>query len=138
MTLLKKKWLPMLLAIITMATLWIPVYASDDNIPYDFKLDVGYKNSYTAGRFRQTTNIYNPWKVDMRYHSRGDNAQATYWLATTSGKSRVSDTLTTTPRVGKVYKNAYQSANQTTVSLGVENFKDQTATVSGYWDEETK
>lgn len=134
----KKKMTLLLLTIMTAAAVWIPVYASDDNIPYEFDLKTGYQNAYTTGRYRQTTNVYNHWKVDMRYHSRGDNAQATYWLAKTSGKTKVSDAITTTPKVGAVHRSAYEAANQTTVSLGAENFKNETAHVSGYWDEETK
>ena len=137
MTKLKKKGVLLLLVVMTVTAVWIPVYASDDNHPFEFSLGLNYANSYTSGRYRQTTNVYNHWKVDMRYHSRGDNAQATYWLAKTSGKTKVSDVITVTPRVGAVYRSAYAAASQTTVSLGAENFLNQTANVTGYWDEET-
>ena len=135
---IKKKAALLFLVIMTVTAVWIPVYASDDNVAYEFDLKTNYENAYTSGRYRQTTDVYNHWKVDMRYHSRGDNAQATYWLAKTSGKAKVSDVLTTTPKVGAVYRSAYASASQTTVSLGAENFKNETAHVTGYWDEETK
>lgn len=135
---IRKRATVLFLAIMTVTAVWIPVYATDDNVAYEFDLKTDHENAYTSGRYRETTNIYNHWKVDMRYHSRGDNAQATYWLAKTSGKAKVSDTVTTTPKVGAVYRAAYASASQVTVSLGAENWKDETAHVTGYWDEETK
>lgn len=138
MTTLKKKGALLLLVIMTIGAVWVPVYAADDNYPYEFDLKTGHVNAYTSReQYRQTTDVYNHWKVNMRYHSRGDNAQATYWLAKASGKAKVSDTLTTTPRVGDVYRSAYASASQVYVCLGAENFRDETAHVTGYWDEET-
>ena len=138
MTTLKKKGTLLLLVIMTIAAVWVPVYAADNDYGYEFDLKAGHVNAYTSREeYRQTTDVYNHWKVDMSYHSRGSNAQATYWLAKASGKARVTDVLTTTPRVGAVYRSAWPAANQTTVCLGAENFKDETAHVTGYWDEET-
>lgn len=138
MTTLKKKGALMLLVIMTIGAVWIPVYAVENDYPYEFDLKAGSVNSYSPDSYyRQTTDVYNKWKVDMRYHSRGTNAQASYWLTKTSGKVQVSYLVTTTPRVGKVYNSPWPAANQTTVCLGVENFnEDVTAHVTGYWDEE--
>lgn len=138
MTSFKKKGALLLLVVMTITAVWIPAYASDDNIPYDFNLKSDKTPAYTAGRYRQTTNVYNHWKVDMRYHSRGDNAQATYYLAKVSGKARVSDKITTTPKVGAVKRSAYKAANQSNVCLAAHVFTAVSATVGGYWDEETK
>ena len=125
-----------LTAILAM-TMVVPVFASSDRIPYSFLLRNEYHNSYTEGRYRQTTNVNNKWMVDMTYHSDGSNAQATYWLARTGDKTRVSDTHKFRNGTGSHFYAAYASGSQCNVCLGCENAKRTSANVAGYWDEET-
>lgn len=114
----------------------VPVFAIEDSIAYEFNLKTGYANAYSEGRYRQTTNLQNKWKVDMRYHSRGTTKRATYWLARTGDKERVSETVDATASSSKRYLPAWKGASQCNVCLGCENYDNATATVSGYWDEE--
>lgn len=124
-----------LIAVVAFA---VPSFASNDNIGYSFNLSSGYLNSYSTGRYRQTTNTENRWKVNMTYHSRSKTGKATYWLARSGDKERVSSTIDVICGSGPHYKNAWSGASQATVCLGCENYYDNTATVAGYWDEETK
>lgn len=114
----------------------VPVFAIEDDIPYEFNLKTGYVNEYSDGRYRQTTNLENKWKVDMQYHSRGSTKRATYWLARTGDKERVSNTVDVTASSSVRYLPAWKGASQCNVCLGCENYDNATATVSGYWDEE--
>ena len=137
MTTLKKKGALLLLVIMTIAAVWIPVYAADDNYGYAFNLKTNYNDSYTSGRYRQTTNLENKWKVEMNYNSRGASSRINYWLAKTTNKVRVSNIRTVTTKTGAVYTNAWSGASQTDVSLGAEAYLDEGPTVAGFWDEET-
>lgn len=40
-------------------------FASDDNIPYSFKIKANYANTYSDKEYRQTTNTQN--KVESQY-----------------------------------------------------------------------
>lgn len=138
MTMLKKSCVILFITVLTVVAIWVPTFASDDDWGYSFNLKTGSINSYSDGRYRQTTNTANQWKVNMKYHSRGETAKATYWLARTGDKERVSNIRTVTTKTGAVYTDAWAGASMVTVSLGAENYNDQlSATVSGYWDEET-
>lgn len=132
----KRKLATVLLAVMTILSMAIPVFAGEDAIGYSFNLKSNYGNSYSDGRYRETTDPLNQWKVRMTYHSRGTDKEATYWLARTGDKAVVSGTYTI--GVGNIshYYIAYAGAAKATVSLGCENKANATATVSGYWDEE--
>ena len=56
-------------------------FASDDSIPYSFKIKANYANTYSDKEYRQTTNTQNKWKVDMTYSEEGEGTITTYWLA---------------------------------------------------------
>lgn len=115
-------------------------FASDDNIPYSFKIKANYANTYSDEEYRQTTNTQNKWKVDMTYSEEGEGTITTYWLAAyNSNHDKVSDTHDVTQGTGTHYYSAYSSASQRDVCLGAENNNNSsnTYTVSGYWDEET-
>ena len=117
------------------------VKASDDNVQFNnFKLKAHYANSYTASRYRQTTNTKNNWKVNLAYSSEGNNSIATFWLAkANSNHTRVSATYDIHQGTGAHYYNAWSGASKTNVCLGAENNNDSAKeyTISGYWDEET-
>ncbi len=137
MTALKKRGILYLMVAVTVFSVWIPAFASDDNWGYKFSLKTDNWNSYSDGRYRQTTNTANPWKVEMTYHSRGKTAYATYWLARTGDKEQVSSTRDVTCKTGPLKTAAWAGASMVTVSLGAENYANQTADVSGFWEEET-
>lgn len=127
-------------AAVMLVIMSIPVFASDDNIPYDFHLQTGGKNSYLSSsdaRYRQTTNTSNPWKVNMT-NIRGDSdGIATYWIARNADHVQVSDAHNVHAGTGAHYYNARSSANQTNVVLAADNNNNVAADVWGYWDEET-
>ena len=112
-------------------------FASDDNIDYSFSIKSYYDNSYSAERYRQTSNKDNKWKVDLQYSSEGNGTITTFWLDKSG--TRVSESHNVTQGTGAHYYSAYSTANQSNVRLGAENnnYSANTYTVSGKWDEET-
>ncbi|MBB3908820.1 DUF2712 domain-containing protein [Anoxybacillus rupiensis] len=112
-------------------------YASDDNIGFNFELKPNYDNSYSAARYRQTTNPNNKWKVNLTYSSEGVGTVATFWLD--KAGTRVSEWYNVKQGSGPHYYPAYSTANQSYVRLGAENnnYTSASYTISGYWDEET-
>lgn len=137
MTSIMKRGIILLIVSMAIATVWIPTYATDDDWGYTFNLKTNYINSYSEGRYRQTTKLENKWKVEMRYNSKGATSKVNYWLARTSDKAKVSESRTVTTQTGPVYTSAWSGASQTTVSLGAEAFLNEGPTVAGFWDEET-
>mgnify|MGYP000322085300 CR=1 FL=1 len=132
----KRRLATIILAMMTILATVIPVFAGEDAIGYSFNLKSGYGKSYSAGRYRETTDPLNQWKVRMTYHSRGTDKKATFWLARTGDKAVVSGKDTIGVSNINRYYIAYAGAAKATVSLGCENGANTTATVSGYWDEE--
>ena len=127
------------MAILFLANVGI-AYASDDDNGYSFTIKAHHGNTYSDGRYRQTTNTSNPWKVNMTYSSEGAGTIMTYWLAKfNSSHDVVSGTHDVKQGTGAHYFTAYSGANQTKVCLAAENNNDlpNSYTVSGYWDEET-
>lgn len=115
------------------------VFASDDNISFKFRIGILQTNGQDPnGRFRQTTNPQNPWKVKLTSHSQGEGSYAIFWL---EGADNSNVSPDRTVRLGKpaVYTTAYASANKRTVYLTGENLNYVAAayTVGGLWDEET-
>lgn len=116
--------------------------ASDDNVDFNFDLKPKYGNTTTpSARYRQTTNVKNKWKVNLKNSTEGNGTIATFWLTTRKdGKNVVSDkTHDVAQGSGAHYYDAKSSASQKDVYLAAENNNDSTNTyeVSGYWDEET-
>lgn len=110
--------------------------ASNDNIAYNFSLKPEHGNSYSAERYRQTTDTSNKWKVNLSYSSEGKGTVATFWLDKSG--TRVSDVHSIAQGSGNHYFTAFSTANQSNVRLGAENNNYTTTgyTISGYWDEE--
>lgn len=120
----------------------IPVFASDDNIPFKFHLQLNGANSYVsdnAARYRQTTNISNPWKVQVTTQTGDTDNKATYWLAkkASSSHAQVSDAHNVERGSGAHYYNARNTANETWIVLGADNNNNVASMVEGFWDEET-
>ncbi len=127
------------MAILFLANVGI-AYASNDNIGYSFTIKPYFGNTYSDGRYRQTTNTSNPWKVNMTYSGEGAGTITTYWLAKfNSSHNVVSGTHNVVQGTGAHYFTANSGAKKTNVCLGAENNNDSpnSYTVSGYWDEET-
>ncbi len=116
----------------------VSVFAADSNYAFDFQLKSGYANSYSAKRYRQTTNENNKWKVNMQHNSEGTGCKATFWLAKSNdARTVVSNTHTIKQGSGAHYYKATAGASKTYVRLGAENNNDAACTVAGFWDEET-
>lgn len=114
--------------------------AANDNHEYAFNLKAHYGNSYSAARYRQTTNTANKWKVNLVSSSEGKGKKATFWLAKDNkSKTIVSATHDVAQGTGAHYYKAKSKASKTDVKLGAENNNDSpnTYAISGYWDEET-
>ena len=118
MNLLKNKLtIGAVLALLIFATA-IPAFASDDNIGFQFRLQTGGANSYvsdTAARYRQTTNVSNPWKVIVTEQTGDSDGKATYWIAkkASSNHAQVSDAHNVKAGSGAHYYNARNTANET-------------------------
>lgn len=115
---------------------------SDDNWAYTLSVpDYQGNSTHTDGRYRQTTNTNNPWKIDQTSTTEGTGSSSNkthYWLETYDG-SNVSHGYDVSSSDGPIYKNAYGEASQATVYLTAENnnFNSDEFTVKGFWDEET-
>lgn len=115
-------------------------YASDDDVAYKFSLKANHANTYTEGRYRQTSNTSNQWKVNLQHSAEGNGTKATFWLARfNSDHTRVSGTHTIKQGSGSHYYDAYSKASKASVCLGAENNNNSPNTyqISGVWDEET-
>ncbi len=115
------------------------VMASNDDIFFTFRIGSYQENGRDShGRYRQTNDVNNPWKVKMTYTGEGSNTITNYWMEN-SATTNVTPTVSVTQGKGYYYENAYSSANGTTVYLTAENnnFNGSAYNVSGYWDEET-
>ncbi len=110
--------------------------ASNDNIGYSFAIKANYGNSYSAQRYRQTSDTSNQWKVNLNYSGEGTGTITTFWLD--KAGTPVSNTHGVAQGSGAHYYNAISSANESYVRLGAENnnLSANTYTASGYWDEE--
>lgn len=118
----------------------IDVMAYNDNIPFKFTMkSEGEKSRYSKGRYRQTTDPNNQWKVKLRSSEEGKGTVAKFYL-TGYDYSIVSKTLSVKQGRGAHYQTAYSSASKRTVYLTVTNNNWSTLSyvISGYWDEETR
>ncbi|MEK4381414.1 DUF2712 domain-containing protein [Aeribacillus sp. FSL K6-2848] len=112
-------------------------FARNDNVSFHFTLKPKYKNSYSAERYRETSNPKNKWKVNLAYSSEGKGTIATFWLDKSG--TRVSNIYDVKQGSGAHYYTAYSTANKSYVRLGAENnnYSTNNYTIAGYWDEET-
>ncbi len=136
---LKKKVVAIVALIAVMAMNIVPAFASDDNVAFSFTVKGAYANTYSAKRYRQTTNTSNKWKVNLAYSEEGVGTYTTFWLASSSDHDVVSGIHDVKQGSGDHYYNAYSTASESYVCLGAENNNYTTSTyvISGYWDEET-
>ena len=136
-----KKIAPILvLSLIFVLSTGVSANASDDNIPFNFRIKAGYQNTYTDSRYRQTSITSNPWKVDLVYSAEGAGTYTTFWLSLfNSDHTCVSGTHDVKAGSGAHYYSAYSGASLQNVCMGAENnnYSGSTYIVSGYWDEET-
>lgn len=114
------------------------IKAADNNIPFKFHIQMLNANTKSAARYRQTTNVNNPWKVNLRTSTEGAGTITNFWL---EGKnnSNVSKAIGVKQGSGAHYTPAYKTASKTNVKLTGENNNTtfQEYNVTGYWDEET-
>lgn len=142
---MKKKILTLLATVALIGSTSLTAQATDDNVSYSFNIKAKCQNTYSTGRYRQTTNTSNPWKVDLAYSGEGAGTITTFWLAkynsnhTVVSVGGVDGTHNVKQGTGAKYYLASKKASQTNVCLGAENNNnvDKTYEVSGYWDEET-
>lgn len=114
-------------------------YAKNDNIDFKFKIRSLTRNStYGKGRYRQTRNTNNQWKVQLNKSGEGKGSKTTFWLSGSDGE-QVSPDAVAQQGKGAVYTKAYSSANERKVYLSGENnnWSLDGYEVSGVWDEET-
>lgn len=122
----------------------VNVFAKDDNIKYSLDILEWQKNAKVKnGRYRQTKDINNKWKVQLQSTTEGagngnDNITV-FWL---EGSNDENVTTTVSAKQGKsvYYTPAYSSASERTVYLTAEDNRITFSTyhVEGIWDEETK
>lgn len=114
-------------------------FASNNKIDYSFKV-YGYWFNGKApdGRYRETDNVNNSWKVRLEHSGEGSGTITTFWLENASS-GNVTISKDVKQGNGPYYTNPYTSANKTTVWLTAQNnnYNGDSYTVSGYWDEET-
>ena len=117
------------------------VHASNDKIDYSITVGSYHINGRIKkedARYRQTTNVNNPWKVRLDESSEGNGTITTFWLENSNEKN-VSKSQDVKQGKGFHYDNPNATANQTTVYLTAQNnnYDAHAYTVSGKWDEET-
>lgn len=112
---------------------------NDNNITYKFRIGSYQTNGQDPnGRYRQTSDVNNPWKVKMTSSGEGSGTVTNYWLEN-SNDDNVSPSVSVTQGKGFYYNNPHSSANKKTVYLTAENnnYSGSAYNVGGYWDEET-
>lgn len=114
-------------------------FATDDNIGYNFTIYGYQQNGKEAdGRYRQTADVNNPWKVKLTSSGEGAGTITRFWIEDSSA-SNVSISKDVAQGNGAYYTDPYSSANGRTVWLTAENnnYNGSSYSVSGIWDEET-
>lgn len=124
-----------------MGALMIPSIAgaSNDNVGYEFQIQAYQGNSVSAGRYRESYTVKDPWKVDMLESTEGQgNTTTNYWLELNNGKN-VTPTVAVDLYDGPLYNQTSSAANRETVRLAAENnnYNSNSYRVKGIWDEET-
>lgn len=113
--------------------------ASNDSISFSFKIYSFWQNGKEKeGRYRQTDDINNPWKVRLDKSGEGAGTISEFWLENASA-SNVSSVRAVKQGNGAYYDNPFYGANKTTVWLTGQNnnYNGDMYNVSGIWDEET-
>lgn len=112
--------------------------ASNDNIGFKFRIMTYQMNSNTAGRYRQTTNPDNKWKVNLLKSGEGKGTITTFFLENDFGLN-LSKGHQVKQGSGNHYYSAYANASKKYIFLSAENnnWNNNSYMVSGNWDEET-
>lgn len=119
------------------------VSASDDNIAYSFSVNAFLGESRSPyGRYRQTTNVNNKWKVNLRSTTEGSgngNGNITTFYLGNYDWGKASADINAPQGSGNHYLSAFSNASQSTVYLTAinNNYSISSYNISGYWDEET-
>lgn len=83
------------------------VTASNDDIFFSFRIGTYHENGRDShGRYRQTNDTNNPWKVKMTFTGEGSNTVTNYWLEN-AATTNVTPTVAVTQGKGFYYENAY-------------------------------
>ena len=115
------------------------VFATNDNIDYRFRIGINKNYSQeTDGRFRQTLNPKNPWKVKLETSQEGKGTITTFWLADQLF-GVVSYYRDAKQGAGAYYTEAMPEASNKMVYLTGQNnnWSSVAYIVEGKWDEET-
>ena len=118
------------------------VSAKDDNIGWEFTIYAEHTNSYSYSRYRETSSVANPWKVQLKTSGEGKGTITTFWLAKQIEPyywQQVSVTRNVKQGAAPTTSGAYKSANKSHVSLADENnnYSVNSYWATGIWDEET-
>lgn len=117
------------------------VFAGDDEFGFAFEIQPWYENSRvkdSEAKYRQTTNIYNQWKVALQSSDEGEKTITRFWMENYAEKN-VTAAISAKQGAVPYYNPAYQSASKVTCYLTAENnnYLPTTYSVAGIWDEET-
>ncbi|WP_181185383.1 DUF2712 domain-containing protein [Lactiplantibacillus pentosus] len=117
----------------------VPVNASNDNHNYSFRIYGLKQNSQSAGRYRQTKNYKNNWKVKLASSGEGVHTKSIFWLEKAGGKN-ISESVKKQQGKGASYrrvKSSFPGGRTVMLTAQNNNFNGSEFNVSGYWDEET-
>ncbi|MCT3278082.1 DUF2712 domain-containing protein [Lactiplantibacillus pentosus] len=117
----------------------VPVNASNDNHNYSFRIYGLKQNSQSAGRYRQTKNYKNNWKVKLVSSGEGVHTKSIFWLEKAGGKN-ISESVKKQQGKGASYrrvKSSFPGGRTVMLTAQNNNFNGSEFNVSGYWDEET-
>ncbi|MBU7474669.1 DUF2712 domain-containing protein [Lactiplantibacillus pentosus] len=117
----------------------VPVNASNDNHNYSFRIYGLKQNSQSAGRYRQTKNYKNNWKVKLVSSGEGVHTKSIFWLEKAGGKN-ISESVKKQQGKGASYrrvKSSFPGGRTVMLTAQNSNFNGSEFNVSGYWDEET-
>ena len=112
----------------------------DNDINYSFRIQGSVDNAQEkTGRFRDTRENTNSWKVQLKKSGEGKGTFTNFWIENKNGSS-ASDGYKIKQGDEPRYKPANDKGDHITVYLTAENnnwFSTEQYNVSGIWDEET-
>ncbi|MCC8192116.1 MAG: DUF2712 domain-containing protein [Ruminococcus sp.] len=112
----------------------------DNNVSYSFRIQGSVDNAQEAkGRFRETKDNTNSWKIQLKESGEGSGTYTTFWIENENGKSASAEYVIQQGKPAK-YKMANDKGDHITVYLTAENnnfCSTKQYNVSGIWDEET-
>lgn len=137
----KSKILAMMItgAIVFSSLFSLNAFAGNDNVGFSFTIKAWQGNTRVEdGRYRETANPNNSWKVNLTDSGEGTETITRFWLENFN-QDNVSSAIDAVEGSGAHYKEAYGSASQVTCYLTAENnnWNNETYIAYGFWDEET-